>query len=303
MFFEKNRSQKQNHTVHDEQIRHNEWNNMSKEEKIAYLNRRIREELEKEPAPDEVTIMLLMEALYNLTPELRPSEDTVRAKLALVHSMAQDKQRNKPRPKSTGVHPARTRLWRVVVAIIICVCLFTMSAITISADILPNSWEDLINRYVVPLKPGDSASDGNVDIYISEAGATYDSMGDFLAHEEFPYLYPQNIPEEYAINYVYSGNSKHLAEDAKKISMTFHNCGVRYSVMNYNSYDFSEGSPALEDSIPFTVEGHTYYLLHFSDSQEYYAILQENGMEYLMSAPEEEYDILVMLLQHMKGES
>ena len=276
-------------------VREIDIENASKDELIEYLCQTIHYEVEKGEDADCDLIRECSDWLGELTADkivFTPEE--LDAKLEAIKT---GKYTNTAKPhKPSHIHHVTKRKVfarvTILVASLVLLSFLSLSALAMNAG-YDSTWEYVVTNInnILELNFGDKMHDNGITIKKYSGKTHYDSIHEWIEADDLNILYPHKTPDEIRITEIRIIEKSH---DNTTIYFSFSNNLYAFDVSDHYSIDLSN----LQGFEIINVNEFNYYVIQ-KENGIYFAILQDNGYEYTIKAPN--YDNLLSIINNTKG--
>lgn len=277
-------------------VREIDIENASKDELIEYLCQTIHYEVEKGEDADCDLIRECSDWLGELTADkivFTPEE--LDSKLEAIKSGKDTTNTAKPHKPSHIHHVTQRKVFArvtILVASLVLLSFLSLSALAMHAG-YDSTWEYLVINVnkILGLGVGEQLDAGGITFIKYSESIVYSSMSELLVTEGINILYPQLIPNDQRITQVRLVKKNN---DNYTLCLAFSNDSYVFNVSNFYSTDITN----LNKFECVTVNDLQYYIIQ-KNHDVFFAILQYNGFEYTIQAPN--YDDLTIIINNTKG--
>ena len=262
----------------------------SKEELIDYLVKTIQKEVSKGDDADCDLVRECSDWLDELTrDEIVFTPDELERNLEKIKAKVMSDKPIKKRKKMSVKTFMRVAL---IAAVIFTISILSLSAMAVNKG-YSSAW-DYISVSVgkmFGLNHGEEINDGCITVIKNAESFRYNNVDDFLKAEGLSIFYPHSMPngiEIKQIRYVYESEANFI------IFFDLSNNAYTFYMSNYYSIE----TTTLNTFDNIIIDEQNYFITQKGENF-YYAILQNEGLEYIIQAPN--YDDLLSILNNMKG--
>jgi len=262
----------------------------SKEELIHYLVKTIEKEVSKGDDADCDLVRECSDWLDELTEdEVTFTPEELERKLAQLKAGSESKKPVKICKKAKLKTFVRVAL---IAAVIFAISLVSLSAVAMNKG-YGSAWEYISSNVekIFGLNQGEAINGDGITVIKNSETVRYSNVNEFLKAESLNILYPSVLPEDNLISEI------HIVEKTDNQFMIYFIFSKDTNSLNITNY-YSSNPAELKGVECITINNFNYYVKRISEDI-YYAILQYNGIEYIIQS--NSYDDLLIILNNMKG--
>ena len=262
----------------------------SKEELIDYLVKTIEKEVSKGDDADCDLVRECSDWLDELTEdEVTFTPEELERKLAQLKAGSESKKPVKICKKAKLKTFVRVAL---IAAVIFAISLVSLSAVAMNKG-YGSAWEYISSNVekIFGLNQGEAINGDGITVIKNSETVRYSNVNEFLKAESLNILYPSVLPEDNLISEI------HIVEKTDNQFMIYFIFSKDTNSLNITNY-YSSNPAELKGVECITINNFNYYVKRISEDI-YYAILQYNGIEYIIQS--NSYDDLLIILNNMKG--